>query len=110
MYACLGEEAVFTIVGRGGDLFVCQKDISNSFQKHSSYRTSALGRITQGNHITYYSLTFFIAYTFKGHMHVFAGRVKILSHSSCRTSAVLQYCHLYRSYTYNLQNFTIIQI
>ena len=93
MYACLGEEAVFTIVDRGGDLFVCQKDISNSSQ-----RTSALGRITQGNHITYYSHTFFIAYTFKGHMHVFAGRVKIVSHSSCRTSAILKYfCHLYRS-------------
>ena len=48
MYACFGEEAVFTIVGRGGDLFVCQEDICNSFQKRSSYRTSALGRITQG--------------------------------------------------------------
>ena len=28
----------------------------------------------------------FIAYTFKGHMHVFARQVKIVSHSSCRTS------------------------
>ena len=29
---------------------------------------------------------FFIAYTFEGQVHVFAGRVKIASHSSCRTS------------------------
>ena len=40
---------------------------------------------------------FFIAYTFKGLMHEFAGRVKIVSHSSCRTSAILIYfCPLYR--------------
>ena len=25
MYDCLGEEAVFIIVGRGGELFVCQR-------------------------------------------------------------------------------------
>ena len=36
-------------------------------------------------------LMLFIAYTFKGHVHVFAGRVKIVSHSSCRTSAILKY-------------------
>ena len=52
---------------------------------------SALGRITRGIHITYYSLMFFIAYAFKGQVHVFAGRVKIVSHSSCRTSAILKY-------------------
>ena len=40
---------------------------------------------------TYYSLMFFIAYAFKGQVHVFAGRVKIVSHSSCRTSAILKY-------------------
>ena len=34
---------------------------------------------------------FFIAYTFKGQVHVFAGRVKIVSHSTCRTSAILKY-------------------
>ena len=37
---------------------------------------------------------FFIAYTFKEQVHVltvFAGRVKIVSHSSCRTSAILKY-------------------
>ena len=31
---------------------------------------SALGRITRGSHIKYYSLEFFIAYTFKGQVHV----------------------------------------
>ena len=34
---------------------------------------------------------FFIAYAFKVQVHVFAGQVKILSHSSCRTSAILKY-------------------
>ena len=34
---------------------------------------------------------FFIAYAFKGQVHVFAGRVKIVSHLSCRTSAILKY-------------------
>ena len=29
--------------------------------------------------------------TFKGQMHVFAGQVKTVSHSSCRTSAILKY-------------------
>ena len=31
---------------------------------------------------------FFVAYTFKGHVHVFAGRVKVVSHLSCRASAI----------------------
>ena len=34
---------------------------------------------------------FFIAYAFNGHVCVFAGRVKIVSYSSCRTSAILKY-------------------
>ena len=51
----------------------------------------ALGRITRGSHITYYSLMFFIAYAFKGQVHVFAGQVKIVSHLSFRTSAILKY-------------------
>ena len=33
----------------------------------------------------------FIAYAFKGQVQVFAGPVKIVSHSSCRTSAILKY-------------------
>ena len=38
---------------------------------------------------------FFIAYTFKGQVHVFV-EVKIVSHSSCRTSAILKYfCPLF---------------
>ena len=61
---------------------------------------SALGRITQGSHITYYYFVFFIAYTFKGRVHVFAGQVKIVGHSCCRTSAILKYfvpgdCNVY---------------
>ena len=60
-------------------------------------RTSAFERLTQGSCITYYSLTFFIAYAFKGHVHVFAGRVKVVSHSSCWTSAIFKYfCPLQR--------------
>ena len=39
---------------------------------------------------------FFIVYAFKGQVDVFAGRVKIASHFSCRTSAILKYfCPLY---------------
>ena len=34
---------------------------------------------------------FFIAYTFKGQVHVFTGQVKIVSHTSCRTSTILKY-------------------
>ena len=34
---------------------------------------------------------FFIAYTFKGQVHLFAVRVKIVSHSSSRTSAIFKY-------------------
>ena len=34
---------------------------------------------------------FLIAYAFKGQVHVYAGRVKIVSHLSCRTSAILKY-------------------
>ena len=34
---------------------------------------------------------FFIAYTLKGQAHLFAGRVKIVSVSSCRTRAILKY-------------------
>ena len=41
--------------------------------------------------MTYNSLMFFIAYAFKGQVHVFAGQVKIVSHSSCRTSVILKY-------------------
>ena len=62
--------------------------MSNSSQ--SSCRTSALGRITRSR-IIYNSLMFFIAYTFKGQEHVFAGRVKIVSQSSFRTSTILKY-------------------
>ena len=54
-------------------------------------RTMALGRITRGSHIPYYSIMFLIAYTFKGQVHVFTGFVKIVSHSSCRTSAIVKY-------------------
>ena len=53
--------------------------------------TRPLVSMSQGSHITYYSLKLFIAYAFKGQVHVFAGRVKIVSHSSCRTSAILKY-------------------
>ena len=47
--------------------------------------------ITGGSNITYHCCMFFIAYAFKGQVHVFAGPVKIVSHSSCRTSAILKY-------------------
>ena len=34
---------------------------------------------------------FFIAYAFKGQVHVFRGQVKYVSHLSCRTSAIMKY-------------------
>ena len=43
---------------------------------------------------------FSIAYAFKGHAHVFAGRVKVVSHSSFRTSAIFKYfCPLHKPET-----------
>ena len=58
---------------------------------YSSCRMSALGKITRGSDIAYYYLMFFIAYPFKGQVHVFAGRVKIVSHTSFRTYTILKY-------------------
>ena len=43
------------------------------------------------SHIAYYSLMLFVAYAFKSQVHVFEGRLKILSHSSCRTRVILKY-------------------
>ena len=40
--------------------------------------------------ILHNSLMFFIAYALNGQVHVFTGRVKIVSHSSCRTSTILK--------------------
>ena len=44
---------------------------------------------------------FFIVNTFKGHVHVFAGRVKVVSHLSCRTSTIFKFfcplCGIYSS-------------
>ena len=69
--------------------------MSNSSQSTRPVSTSPTGRVLWEELleevITYYSLMFFIAYVFKGPVHVFAGRVKILSHSSSRTSAILKY-------------------
>ena len=60
---------------------------SNSSQ--STRPTGVLGKNYSGK--SYYSLMFFIAYAFKGQVRVFAWQVKIVSHSPCRTSAILKY-------------------
>ena len=39
---------------------------------------------------------FFIAYAFKGHVHAFAGQVKVVSHLSCRTIEIFEYFCLLR--------------
>ena len=52
---------------------------------------SALGRITQESDIHSTPYVIYCIYAFKGQAHMFAGRVKIVSHSSCRTSAILKY-------------------
>ena len=78
---------------------------------NSSQSTCPVGRITRGSHITYYSLMFFIAYTFKGQVHVFAGWVKIVSHSSCRTSTILKYfCPLTLRENSYLVNFKLVSV
>ena len=60
------------------------------------------------SHIIYYSLRFFIEYTFKGQVHVFVGRVKIVRHSSSRTSAILKYiCTLSGTIFYLLMSYLI---
>ena len=49
---------------------------------------------------------FFIAYTFKGQVHdiVFAGQVKIVSQSSCKTSTLLKYfCPLLHECSYFIE-------
>ena len=63
---------------------------------NSSQSTHPTGRVLweelpEGSHITYYSLLFFIAITFKGQVHVFTGQMNIVSHLSCRTNAILKY-------------------
>ena len=42
-----------------------------------------------------------IAYAFKGQVHVFEGLVKIVSHSSCRTSAIIE---IFLSPAYDFQS------
>ena len=42
------------------------------------------------SHITYYFLMFFIAYAFKGQVHVFAGRVKI----DCKSLVLQDKCNI----------------
>ena len=69
----------------------CRGSSVSTHVKMPDCQTSALRRITRGSHIAYYSLMFLIAITFKGQVHVFSGRVKIVSHSSCRTSAIFKY-------------------
>ena len=54
-------------------------NLEMTFPKHSSCRTSALGRITQGSHITHYILL------------KVCRTSEIVSHSSCRTSAIVKY-------------------
>ena len=64
------------------------------FPKHSFRRTSVYDECFRkkcSRKSYYILLMFFIAYAFKGHVHVFAGWVKVVSHSSCRTSAIFKY-------------------
>ena len=51
---------------------------------------------------------FFIVYAVKGQVYVFAGRVKIVSQLSCRTSAILKYfCPLgFKFDYYNITDLT----
>ena len=54
---------------------------------------------------------FYIAYAFKGKVHVFEGQVKIVSHSSCRKSAILKYfCPLHMLHNAQLFNTSVTEI
>ena len=91
----VGEQTGFSLTwsqpppSRGQKFNSSARNYKWNLERKSNSR--ALERITQGSNITYYSHMFFIAYTFKGQVHVFAGRVKIVSHWSCRTSAIFKY-------------------
>ena len=63
---------------------------SNSSQSTRPCRTSALGRITRGSHITYYSLVFFIAYAFKGQVHVLINRTC----ENCKSLVLQDKCNI----------------
>ena len=61
---------------------------------NSSQSTRPVGRVRWKELLagkSYYSLMFFIEYAFKGEVHVFAEQLKFVSHTSCRTSAILKY-------------------
>ena len=60
------------------------------FPKHSSFRTSAFGRITWGSHITYYSLVFFIARALKGQVHVLIYRTS----ENCKSLVLQDMCNI----------------
>ena len=51
---------------------------------------SALGRITRGSQITYYSLLFFIAYAFKGQVHVLIYRTS----ENCKSLVLQDKCNI----------------
>ena len=61
---------------------------SNSYQ--STHPVSALGRITQGSHITFISLVYFIAFAFKGQVHVFIYRTS----ENCNSLVLLDKCNI----------------
>ena len=60
---------------------------------NSSQSTHPIGRVLWKELLeeVILHITPIIAYVFKGQVHVFAGRVKIVSHSSCRTGTMLKY-------------------
>ena len=70
------------------------------FPKHSLCRTSALGRITLGSHITYNSLCSLLHTLLKDkYMCMQKWHGKTVSCSSCRTSAILKYfCSLVQKF------------
>ena len=58
---------------------------------NSSQSTHPVGRVLWKELLEEVILHITLAYALKGQVHVFAGRVKVVSHSSCRTSAILKF-------------------
>ena len=91
--------------GQKFHLSACNYNQKLERTSNSSQRTHpALERNTRGSHIT--SLCSLLHTLFEGKVLVFAGRVKIVSFSPCRTSAILKYfCPLQpHHYTFYMSN------
>ena len=71
----------------------CNYECNLEKTSNSSQSTCPVGRVLWEELLVEVTLhiSHFIVHAFKRLVHVFAGQVKIVSHSSCRTSTILKY-------------------